>query len=1086
MRTLTVALVALALPALAYPVTVDGVGTDWSTRVPPAGNSGLVVRNAASQGEWVFVDAPGDQRTDAPSTTEQDIQQVRITGDATNLYVLVRTGAQSMLQTPQLQLSIDLDRVASSGQSFLAGFADTIVVPEAQWEFLVQTRFAAGSGPGAQVLNTAFAQVATATAVRGVDGVELSVPWAALGLTAPPRVMRITLSSYISGNLADDTVDLGGPGISNAFDSIGDCGDPRVSGYTNAFACDLSDGDLDWRADIWFQPDGEVYAPLSVNRFVPAPAVSANEWIAVTNVSPVAQSLAGFKLGDEETIDGSEGMSQFPVGATVAAGATYVVATNGAQYNTRFGVLPDAEYAGATAAPDMTAFASWATGSVALANAGDEVVLLDPSNVLLDVAVYGTGAYPGVTSFTPAPGSEVVLARTSTTRDTDNCLTDFALRGASCVDSSGCGGSAACNTCLINTCAPTAAGSSCTDGDVCNGAETCNGSGACQAGTALVCSDADACNGVETCNAMSGCVAGTPLVCDDSNVCTNDTCAAATGCQFAPVAAGASCTDGNACNGAEVCSGAGACLPGLALNCDDSNPCTADSCSPMTGCTHTPVMAGVTCAGADLCNSAALCDGAGACQPGTPVVCNDGNPCTNDRCEPSLGCIAPPAATGTSCSDGNQCNGVEACNGSGACQTGTPLNCNDSNPCTSDSCAPATGCSNAPLAAGTSCADSNACNGLELCSAAGVCQAGTPLDCNDSNACTADACNMATGCENLPEPVGTSCLDANRCNGAEACNGAGVCQAGTPLDCNDNQACTSDSCAPATGCLNAPVAAGTSCADNDACNGAEACNAAGLCVPGTPLACNDSNPCTVDSCSATTGCVTTPAAAGTSCADGTRCNGAETCDAMGVCQPGTPVSCPASTTPCFANVCSPLSGACDLVAQAAGTSCSDGVFCNGEETCDGVGRCVPGAPPDAGVCFPDGGVDGGPDPMDAGLADAGLDDAGIVDAGESDAGEPDAGEPDAGEPDAGAEDAGERDAGSMHADAGSMNDAGAPDAGGPVAMDAGLMGADAGDGVTLGGGGCGCSSSSGAELSLLMLALAAWRRRSSARAVSTR
>ena len=46
---------------------------------------------------------------------------------------------------------------------------------------------------------------------------------------------------------------------------------------------------------------------------------------------------------------------------------------------------------------------------------------------------------------------------------------------------------------------------------------------------------------------------------------------------------------------------------------------------------------------------------------------------------------------GSSCSDGNVCNGDEVCQGQ-ACRAGTPLNCDDGNPLTVDTCDPATGC----------------------------------------------------------------------------------------------------------------------------------------------------------------------------------------------------------------------------------------------------------------------------------------------------------------------------------------------------------------------------------------------------------
>ena len=47
------------------------------------------------------------------------------------------------------------------------------------------------------------------------------------------------------------------------------------------------------------------------------------------------------------------------------------------------------------------------------------------------------------------------------------------------------------------------------------------------------------------------------------------------------------------------------------------------------------------------------------------------------------------------------------------------------------------GCKHVDAADGTSCADADVCNGDEVC-AAGQCGAGTPLACDDKNDCTAD------------------------------------------------------------------------------------------------------------------------------------------------------------------------------------------------------------------------------------------------------------------------------------------------------------------------------------------------------------
>ena len=89
------------------------------------------------------------------------------------------------------------------------------------------------------------------------------------------------------------------------------------------------------------------------------------------------------------------------------------------------------------------------------------------------------------------------------------------------------------------------------------------------------------------------------------------------------------CNDGDACSGIETCQG-GLCASGEALQCDDTNPCTADSCHPQTGCVSSPV-SGVLCGGEGACDSGGTCDN-GMCVSG-PGPCDDGNSCTLDSCE---------------------------------------------------------------------------------------------------------------------------------------------------------------------------------------------------------------------------------------------------------------------------------------------------------------------------------------------------------------------------------------------------------------------------------------------------------------------
>ncbi len=89
--------------------------------------------------------------------------------------------------------------------------------------------------------------------------------------------------------------------------------------------------------------------------------------------------------------------------------------------------------------------------------------------------------------------------------------------------------------------------------------------------------------------------------------------------------------------------------------------------------------------------------------------------------------------------------------------------------------------------------------------------------CSDNNTCTTgDKCSngacvgvKVTGlcCSNgVAKPPGSSCTDNNACNGLEVCQ-AGACMLGEPLAIDDGNAGTADSCNPATGVSHVPIAA---------------------------------------------------------------------------------------------------------------------------------------------------------------------------------------------------------------------------------------------------------------------------------------
>ncbi len=79
-----------------------------------------------------------------------------------------------------------------------------------------------------------------------------------------------------------------------------------------------------------------------------------------------------------------------------------------------------------------------------------------------------------------------------------------------------------------------------------------------------------------------------------------------------------------------------------------------------------------------------------------------GTTTTTTSISPPTTTLPPQCLSDASCGDGNICNGIETCR-AGVCTAGTPLNCDDGDPCTLDSCAPASGCQHTMVADLASC-----------------------------------------------------------------------------------------------------------------------------------------------------------------------------------------------------------------------------------------------------------------------------------------------------------------------------------------------------------------------------------------------
>lgn len=169
--------------------------------------------------------------------------------------------------------------------------------------------------------------------------------------------------------------------------------------------------------------------------------------------------------------------------------------------------------------------------------------------------------------------------------------------------------------------------------------------------------------------------------------------------------------------------------------CDDGNPCTDDSCDPFTGCqivaNTDPCDDGNACTTNDFCAFS-------LCISFSNVVCDDGNPCTDDFCDPAVGCDT--TFNTTPCDDGEACTENDACT-LGSC-VGSQIDCEDGNPCTDNSCLDGSCLSSDNT---LPCEDGDACTTSDVC-VAGTCVGGAPPICSDPDPCTSDSCDSAIGC----------------------------------------------------------------------------------------------------------------------------------------------------------------------------------------------------------------------------------------------------------------------------------------------------------------------------------------------------
>jgi len=227
--------------------------------------------------------------------------------------------------------------------------------------------------------------------------------------------------------------------------------------------------------------------------------------------------------------------------------------------------------------------------------------------------------------------------------------------------------------------------------------------------------------------------------------------------------------------------------------------------------------------------------------------------------------------------------------------------CNDGNPCTTDTCQnPSTG---------------------------GTCEHTTVTCAPTTDPCRANVCNPANGqCELVNQPNGTACEDGLFCTEDDTCQ-AGTCTAGPPKSCSFlDGTCVVGVCNEGLRqCVRQTAPDGAACDDGEVCTGGDQCQA-GVCRPGTQPLC---------SC---------PGGGDAECLDdGNKCNGTQwRCNAQKLCElVDGPVICPPTGVQCTKKVCDPFDGVCRTQTELNYMPCEDGAFCTVGDYCL-TGMCQPG------------------------------------------------------------------------------------------------------------------------------------------------
>jgi hypothetical protein len=129
---------------------------------------------------------------------------------------------------------------------------------------------------------------------------------------------------------------------------------------------------------------------------------TTGEWIEIYNTGPDAIDLSNYKIGDEEVVNPplpaeSGGMWQFPAGASIPAYGVQVIGVGSTRFSTLYGFDPTYEVLdNKPGVPNMINYTTWSNNTnpaINMANGGDQILLLDGTDTIVDMVSWGNTAF---------------------------------------------------------------------------------------------------------------------------------------------------------------------------------------------------------------------------------------------------------------------------------------------------------------------------------------------------------------------------------------------------------------------------------------------------------------------------------------------------------------------------------------------------------------------------------------------------------------------------------------------------------------------------------------------------------------------